>query len=189
MLHHRIALAAITVLIATPALAHTGHDDTVGFFHGFAHPIGGIDHVLAMVAVGLFASLLGGRALWMVPAAFVGMMLAGGVLGISGVEVPAVELGITLSIILIGAVTALGLHWPTAAAMSFVGFFAIFHGYAHGVEMPLGSGALGYSLGFALATALLHAAGVGAGLAVQKPQIVRLAGASAAVWGMVLLLG
>lgn len=184
-----LTLSVLATITATPVLAHTGVGDTASFLHGFEHPLGGLDHILAMVAVGLFASLLGGRALWMVPAAFVVMMLAGGALGIAGIELPAVELGITLSIVVIGAVTALGYSFPLAAAMALVGFFAIFHGYAHGAEMPLDSGALGYSMGFALATALLHAAGVGAGLLVRSPKIVRLAGAATAVWGIVLLVG
>lgn len=184
---HRIALAAAAALIASPALAHTGSDEMLGMVHGFLHPLGGLDHVLAMVCVGLFASLLGGRALWAVPAAFVAMMLAGGAAGLTGAALPAVELGIAVSIIVIGGVTALRLNWPVSAAMALVGVFAVFHGYAHGAEMPLDAGALAYSLGFALATALLHAAGVGAGMAIQRPAFVRLAGAATALVGIVLL--
>jgi urease accessory protein len=185
---HRFALASSLALAATPAFAHTGLGDAHGFIHGFTHPIGGLDHVLAMVAVGLFASLLGGRALWAVPLAFVGMMLVGGALVMAGIEIPAVELGITASIIVIGAVTALGSSLPLAAAMALVGFFAIFHGHAHGAEMPMHAGAVGYSAGFALGTALLHAVGVGLGLAVRRPAVVRLAGAATALAGAVLLV-
>jgi urease accessory protein len=182
------ALAAAASLAATPAFAHTGAGDAHGFIHGLAHPIGGMDHVLAMVAVGLFASLLGGRALWAVPLAFVGMMLVGGAFGMAGVELPAVELGITASIIAIGAVTAFGGSLPLAAAMALVGFFAIFHGHAHGAEMPLGAGAFAYSAGFAFGTALLHALGLGIGLAVRSARVVRMAGAATAVVGAVLLV-
>ncbi|MGQ4273226.1 HupE/UreJ family protein [Terrihabitans sp. B22-R8] len=183
------AFGLVAALAATPALAHTGVGDTHGFIHGFAHPIGGLDHVLAMVAVGLFASILGGRALWAVPAAFVGMMLVGGGLGITGVDLPAVELGITASIIMLGAVTALGLSWPLTAAMALVGFFALFHGHAHGAEMPLDADAFGYSAGFAAATILLHAMGVGAGVLVRNPLVVRTAGAAMALTGIALLVG
>jgi urease accessory protein len=184
-----LALSGLALLIATPAFAHTGHGDVSGFSHGFTHPIGGLDHVLAMVAVGLFASTLGGRALWAVPAAFVGMMLVGGALGMTGIDIPAVELGITLSIIVIGAAAALGRSWPVPAAMALVGAFALFHGHAHGVEMPAESGAFGFAAGFALATALLHAMGLALGLVVRRPQIVRLAGAATAVCGLTLLVG
>ena len=184
-----VLLALAAAGLASPALAHTGHGDVSGFSHGFAHPVGGLDHVLAMVAAGLFASTLGGRALWAVPAAFVAMMLVGGAAGMSGIEIPAAELGITLSIIVIGAAAALGRSWPVAAAMALVGAFAVFHGHAHGAEMPPASGALGYAAGFALATAVLHATGIALGLLVRRTEIVRFAGAVTAVWGVVLLVG
>jgi urease accessory protein len=189
MKYLRFALAVLPALAAMPALAHTGVGHTHGFIQGFQHPISGLDHSVAMIAVGLFASLLAGRALWSVPATFVMMMLVGGGLGIAGVEMPAVELGITLSIIVIGAVTALGLRWPTTAATALVGFFAIFHGYAHGAEMPLGASALGYSLGFALATSLLHVAGVAVGLLTRQCALVRIGGVAASLWGVAPLIG
>jgi urease accessory protein len=185
--HLRFALALLPAL-ATPAFAHTDAGGAHGFIHGFEHPITGLDHILAMVTVGLFASLLGGRALWAVPASFVTMMLAGAALGIAGLELPAVELGITLSIIVIGSVTALGLHWPIAAAVTLVGFFAIFHGHAHGAEMPLDAGAFGYSAGFASTTLLLHAIGVFVGVLARHPGAIRLAGAAVAFWGLALTL-
>jgi urease accessory protein len=185
----RAAFAGLALLAATPAFAHTGHGETAGFARGFAHPIGGTDHMLAMVAVGLFASVIGGRALWAVPAAFVAMMLVGGGLGMAGVEVPAVETGITLSIIVIGAAAALGRSWPLSAAMALAGAFAVFHGHAHGAEMPLASNALGYSAGFALATAGLHGVGVGAGVLARNIRFARLAGAATAVCGLALLVG
>lgn len=185
----RAASAGLALLAATPAFAHTGHGDTAGFAQGVAHPIGGTDHMLAMVAVGLFASVIGGRALWAVPAAFVAMMLVSGGLGMAGVEVPAVEIGITLSIIVIGAAAALGRSWPLSAAMALAGAFAVFHGHAHGAEMPLASNALGYSAGFALATAGLHGVGVGAGVLARNIRFARLAGAATAVCGLALLVG
>ncbi len=164
----RFILALALALLPTAALAHTGHGDTAGLVHGFMHPIGGIDHVLAMVAVGVFAFVLGGRALWLVPLAFVGMMAVGFLLGIAGTEVPFVELGIALSSVVIGGVAALGRPMHVAAAMGLVGVFAIFHGHAHGAEMPTGSAGLMYAAGFLAATALLHLAGILAALGTAK---------------------
>jgi urease accessory protein len=164
----RLILALAFALLPTAALAHTGHGDTAGFVHGFMHPIGGLDHVLAMVAVGVFAFVLGGRALFLVPLAFVGMMAVGFLVGIAGTEVPFVELGIALSSIVIGGVAALGRPIHVAAAMSLVGVFAIFHGHAHGAEMPVDSSGLMYAAGFLAATALLHLAGILAALGTAK---------------------
>jgi urease accessory protein len=185
----RLLLAlAILVLSPTFAFAHTGVGDAAGFFHGFEHPIGGIDHVLAMVAVGVFAFVLGGRALWLVPLSFVGMMIAGFALGIAQVEVPFVELGIALSSVVIGAAAAWGRPMPVALAMSLVGMFAIFHGHAHGVEMPDTAGGLTYAFGFVIATALLHATGILAALAVSRI-VGRYGKATAQVAGAVFALG
>ena len=165
----RLLLAlAILALSPTLALAHTGAGHTAGLMHGFEHPIGGIDHVLAMVAVGVFAFVLGGRALWLVPLSFVTMMIVGFALGIAQLEVPFVELGIALSSVIIGGAAALGRPMPVAAAMGLVGIFAIFHGHAHGAEMPAATAGLAYALGFVAATALLHLAGIGAALGVAR---------------------
>jgi urease accessory protein len=183
-------LVTIFVAATTPALAHTGHDAASGFLAGLSHPLGGLDHVLAMVSVGLFAVLLGGRALWALPMSFVGMMLAGGILGLTGIEVPAVEFGIAMSIIVLGAVVTWRRQWPIQAAVALVGVFAVFHGYAHGVEIPFGSDAVLYSLGFALATAMLHGAGIAAGLlTLGHSTVMRIAGAAVTMTGLVLALG
>jgi urease accessory protein len=188
-------LAAALALLPTAALAHTGVGDTSGFMHGFAHPISGLDHILAMVMVGVFAWQLGGRALWLVPATFVLVMALGGVLGVAGIAVPYVETGIALSVVVLGAVVALGVKAPVAAAMGLVGLFAIFHGHAHGAEMPEDAGGLTYAAGFMIATALLHAAGMGIGLLIGKASeshgqvVVRSAGGVAAVAGVGLLTG
>lgn len=185
-----LTLTAILALAAGPALAHTGVGHTHGFVSGFSHPVGGLDHVLAMVTVGLLAATLGGRALWLVPASFVGMMVAGGMLGMAGVDVPFVELGIVGSVVMLGAAVALARPWPLALAMAMVGLFAVFHGHAHGAEMPGDAGAASYALGFALATALLHGAGIGLGLLLGRyPTVTRLAGSAVAVAGVGLLLG
>ena len=131
-----LLLTVAWLLSATAAQAHTGVGATTGFTHGFLHPVSGLDHVLVMVAVGLFAVHLGGRALWLVPLSFVSMMVVGGIVGMAGFGLPFVEIGIALSVIVLGAAVAFSLHLPTVAAMGLVGLFAISHGHAHGMEMP-----------------------------------------------------
>lgn len=189
------ALALAGALLPSMASAHTGVGDTAGFAHGFLHPLTGLDHVLAMVMVGVFAWQLGGRALWLVPATFVALMAVGGALGVAGIGLPFVEAGIALSVIVLGAVVALRVQAPVAVAMAVVGLFAIFHGHAHGAEMPETAAGLGYGLGFMLATALLHAAGIGLGFAIgwadarKGPIVARTAGAAAALAGVAILAG
>ncbi|HWA18244.1 MAG TPA: HupE/UreJ family protein [Devosia sp.] len=191
----RLFLSLLFIAIPTAAFAHTGHGDTSGFLHGFMHPIGGLDHVLAMVAVGVFAAVLGGRALFLVPLSFVGMMAVGFLLGANGVEMPFVELGIALSSIVIGGVAALGRPMPVAAATALVGVFAIFHGHAHGVEMPADAGGLEYAAGFMAATALLHAAGIAGAILAARfvgkygRTVGRIAGGAFALGGIGLLAG
>jgi urease accessory protein len=186
----RSALAMMLIAATTPALAHTGQHAFSGFLAGFTHPLTGLDHTLAMVGVGLFASLLGGRALWAVPASFVGMMLVGGMMSLASIEIPAVEFGIAASVIVLGAVVSLGRAWSVGAAMTLVGIFAIFHGHAHGAEIPAGAGATLYSLGFTLASAVLHGLGIVLGAAAARQTYAgRLAGAAVAVAGVVLLIG
>ena len=177
-----IALAAVLAPIS--AWAHVGVDSTSGFSHGLLHPIGGLDHVLAMVAVGMFAANLGGRALWAVPATFVTVMAVGGFLGIHHLGLPYVEIGIGLSVVILGLVVALQVRWPVAAAMALVGVFAVFHGHAHGSEMPLDAAGANYAAGFLIATALLHAVGIAIGIGSQSIDTLyrhRLAQASGGV--------
>jgi urease accessory protein len=175
------------------ALAHVGVGETHGFMHGFTHPIGGIDHILAMVAVGVFAANLGGRALYAVPLAFMGFMLVGGMLGIFGLPVPFVEVGIGLSIVVLGAAVAVKWNWPVAAAMAMVGLFAIFHGHAHGTEMPLDASGVSYAMGFVTATGLLHLLGIGVGFAIagaaSTQRITQAGGAALALAGIGVLIG
>ena len=191
----RALIALLLILIPTAAFAHTGHGDTAGILHGFMHPIGGLDHVLAMIAVGVFAFVLGGRALFMVPLSFVALMAAGFGLGVAGVNVPFVELGIALSSIVIGGAAALGRPMPVAAAMSLVGVFAVFHGHAHGAEMPVGALGLEYAAGFILATAGLHLAGIAAAMGVAKlvggygKTVAQVAGGLFAIGGLGVLAG
>jgi urease accessory protein len=161
-------LVAALALFPTAAFAHTGAGATHGFLDGFSHPIGGVDHVLAMVTIGLFAFQLGGRALWAVPATFVAAMGLGGLLGAAGFALPQVELGIALSVAALGTLVATGAKTPVAPAMALAGVFAVFHGHAHGSEMPAAASALGYGAGFLLATALLHATGLGLGFVAAR---------------------
>ncbi len=191
----RALLTALLILVPTAAFAHTGHGDTSGFLHGFVHPVGGLDHILCMVAVGVFAFVLGGRALWLVPLSFVGMMAVGFLLGVSGFTLPFVELGIALSSVVIGAVAASGRSMPVAAAMSLVGVFAIFHGHAHGAEMPQDAGGFEYAAGFMVATALLHAVGIAGAFGVATlvgkygKTVAQVAGGMFALGGIGVLFG
>ena len=175
--------------VAMPALAHTGGHAASGLVDGFAHPFAGLDHMLAMVAVGLFAAVLGGRALWAVPASFVSMMLVGGIMGFTGIEIPAVEAGIALSVVIFGAVLAAGVRCVISVAVMLAGMFAIFHGRAHGAEMPMEAAAGLYCLGFASATILLHGAGLAVGTVLSHRQMIhRWAGAGISIAGVVLSL-
>ena len=181
--HPLLALGLMAV--ATPALAHTGGHHLWGFAGGFAHPFGGSDHVLAMVSVGLLAALLGGRAVWSVPASFIAMMLVGGGLSMAGAVLPAFEAGIAASIIVLGVLVAWRKPLAPIAAAALVGFFAVFHGYAHGIEIPVGSTGLAYSIGFALASLSLHVLGLLAGASVERyGQAARLSGAAVILAGL-----
>jgi urease accessory protein len=192
----RLARAAVVIatLVPTAAFAHTGGGDAHDFVHGFAHPFGGLDHVLAMITVGLLAYQLGGRALWLVPASFILAMTAGGALGLAGIPVPFVEAGIAASVLVLGAIVAFGMKAPVAVAMALVAAFAVFHGHAHGAEMPAGGSIAAYAAGFVLATALLHAAGVTLGLLIGRFSEAygrlgfRLSGGLVALAGGVILL-
>jgi urease accessory protein len=192
----RLALSVAALLVAaSPAQAHTGIGDTLGLAQGFAHPLGGINHVLVMVAVGLFAAHLGGRALWLVPLAFISAMAIGGAFGITGIFLPSVELGIALSVVVFGVSVAARLQLPTLAAMALAGFFALFHGQAHGAEMPETAYGLAYGLGFVLGTGLLHAAGIGLGIAIGtaraafEKRVLQAAGSAMALAGVAILAG
>jgi urease accessory protein len=184
---------AATPAILTPAVAfaHTGVGETSGFVHGFGHPISGLDHVLAMVMVGVFAWQLGGRALWLVPTTFVAVMALAGALEIAGIGVPFVEIGIAVSVVALGAIVAFDLKPHTAAAMGVVSLFAVFHGHAHGAEIPEDAGGVAYAAGFMIATAILHLVGIGTGFLIGAADkgLVRLAGGLTTVAGVALLVG
>jgi urease accessory protein len=186
----RFALPLLAALIwTTPALAHSG-EAIGGFLGGFTHPLFGPDHLVAMVAVGLWGAFLGPPAIWLLPVAFPLVMAFGGVLGILGVPIPAVEIGIAVSAIVLGAMVALAARLPLEVAVLLVGAFAIFHGHAHGAELPPGADAVAYSLGFVIATGLLHLCGIAFGLLARWPSgrvAVRAAGSAIAVAGIVFL--
>lgn len=191
----RLSLAAAITLIAAPAFAHVGVHvgigDTNSFTAGAAHPFSGLDHIAAMVAVGLWAALKGGRALWAWPLAFVGVMLAGGTLGVMHVPLAFVEPAILASIVALGLLVALAIDLPVALGAAIIGAFALFHGFAHGAELPENTSALGYMAGFALSTAVLHGIGLGTALTVSATRfrpLVRLAGAACVVLGIALTL-
>ena len=190
----RILLFAVLLgATASAAEAHIGVGGTAGFAHGFSHPFSGLDHLLAMVTVGLFAAKLGGRAWWLVPAAFLTMMAAGGALGISGVGLPFVEIAIALSVIVLGTAVAVQWSLPLSAAMALAGFFAVFHGHAHGAEMPVSASGLSYALGFISATASLQAIGIGLGIALlakaYSHRLAQLGGGAMALAGLGILTG
>jgi urease accessory protein len=182
---------ALVLTGSGPALAHTGLEHAFSFASGFAHPWTGLDHMLAMVAVGLWAGLNGGRALWAWPAAFVGVMLAGGALGIAGVPVPLVEPGILASVIVLGLLVLTAARLPVALGAALIAVFALLHGHAHGAELPSGAAAATYAAGFVLATALLHGIGLGVAYLCRNDNgklIVRGAGAAVAVAGVALAM-
>ncbi len=187
-----IVVAAIVFgVVATPALAHSG-SSSGGFIGGFAHPLFGADHVVAMVAVGLWGAFLGAPAIWLLPIVFPLVMAAGGAIGILGVPLPAVETGIAASAVVLGMMVALAARPPLWVAAVLVGIFAIFHGHAHGTELPPGADAVAYSVGFVIATGMLHLAGIAFGLLARWPAgrlAVRAAGGVIALAGLAFLSG
>lgn len=187
-------LLLISLLIVMPeiALAHAPEGAGGGFVTGFLHPIMGVDHLVAMVAVGLWGAFLGERALWILPIVFPSIMAVGAAFGIVGLEIPLVEFVIALSGVVLGALIALRVRAPLAIAMVLVGIFAIFHGYAHGVEMPEQISAITYSAGFVIGTGLLHLAGVAIGFAARLPRgelLVRGCGGVISAIGLSYLVG
>ena len=175
------------LLLAQTVFGHTPKGEVGGFLTGFRHPISGLDHVLAMVAVGLWGAQLGPPAIWLLPVAFPLVMALGGMLGLMGIPLPGIEYGIAVSAMLLGAAVTFEMRPRLGFAAALVGFFAIFHGHAHGTELPPGQSALLYSMGFIIATGCLHGLGIGIG-SVHRwawgQRLLRAAGAVVAMGGM-----
>jgi urease accessory protein len=175
---------------ATPALAHVQQGQAEGLLTGVLHPISGLDHVLAMVSVGLWGAQLGAPAVWLLPVTFPMVMAMGGFLGLVGIDLPGVEIGIALSVLLLGLMVALEGRPALAAAAVLVGAFAVFHGHAHGTELPPGQSGLMYSLGFVTATGALHGLGILIGVVHRWPLgrlALRVAGIAVALAGSAFL--
>jgi len=183
---------AIWLLLGTSLWAHEDAGMAGGFISGLTHPLFGFDHVVAMIAVGLWGAFLGSPALWILPVVFPVVMAFGGALGVLGVEVPLVETGIAASAVVLGLMVALALRPKIAIAAVIVGAFAIFHGHAHGTELPEAASPLAYSIGFVISTGLLHLAGIGFGHFTRWPQgilAVRAGGGVIALVGVGFLTG
>ena len=188
----KILFATLFVLGATPAFAHPGHGLTGSFAAGVAHPLSGLDHIAVMVAVGLWAALKGGRALWVWPAAFVGVMLIGSALGMAHVALPLVESGILASVVALGLLVALAVDLPVWTGATIVAVFALLHGHAHGSEVVETMGGAEYMAGFALVTATLHGVGIGFAQLMTRARLrplVRIAGAVCVLIGAGLYVG
>jgi len=187
-LYSFVPAALLILLVPVAASAHTGIGGGWGFVDGLTHPFRGLDHLLAMVAVGFWAAHLGGRARWQVPAAFVAVMAVSGSLAITGITIPFIEAGIAVSVLVLGLVIALRRRFVTPLAMGLVGLFAAFHGFAHGAEIPHTDTPVLYAVGFVLATAVLHATGLGLGLMARSPWAFRLGGSAVAAAGVAFLI-
>jgi len=184
------AASLVLALVPVAALAHEEAGQAAGFLAGLAHPVSGLDHVLAMIAVGLWGAVLGLPAIWVLPVAFPLVMAVGGLMGLLGLPLPGVEVGIAVSAIVLGTMVLAEVRPPLWLAAAMVAFFAVFHGHAHGRELPEGTSALLYSLGFVVATGVLHAVGILIGVAhrwAAGRQIVRVAGGGVALAGLFFL--
>ncbi|MDO9220123.1 MAG: HupE/UreJ family protein [Thiobacillus sp.] len=185
--YSRAIALTILYLFAGSASAHSGNHLLTGFSSGLSHPLLGLDHLLAMIAIGLWAAQQGGRALWAVPLAFVGAMVAGGGLAWAGLTLPQLETGIAASVLVLGLLIATRRQWALTAGMALAAGFALFHGYAHGLEMPQATSPALYVLGFVVATAFLHGAGIAGSLVGRYA--MQLAGAAIAASGVAMLFG
>ncbi len=185
-------IAAITlILLVSPSAAHEGAGVAGGFVSGFTHPLFGPDHLIAMVAVGLWGAFLGRPAIWLLPVVFPLVMAFGGALGVAGVPIPYIETGIAASAVVLGLMVALAVKAPLGIAAALVAVFAVFHGHAHGAELPEAANPLAYSVGFVISTGLLHLAGVAIGLLTGSQAgklFVRACGGAIAMGGAWYLL-
>lgn len=183
--------AAFLFLLADQAQAHTQTGVPGGLASGFLHPLTGLDHLIAMVAVGIWGAQLGPPAIWVLPVTFPLVMAVGGVLGVAGVPLPMPEVGIALSAVVLGCAVAFRLRVPFAAASVVVGIFAVFHGHAHGAELPRAANPLAYGIGFVVSTGLLHLCGIAIGTLLRWPagdRLIRGLGVAIAAIGCVFLM-
>jgi urease accessory protein len=185
-------LLALLVILGWPsiAMAHVGVGGTSGLLSGLAHPISGVDHLCAMMGVGVWAAQRGGKAIWLVPLAFAVVMAVGGVLGAAAIAIPFVERGIVASVLIFGILIAASVRMPLLLSALIVGTFALFHGHAHGAEMPLTGSGLMYGAGFMATTACLLMIGVGLGLVVKRAggsRMLRCSGAALVLLGLSLV--
>jgi urease accessory protein len=183
-------LVVLILLAPADALAHVERGQAAGFITGLQHPWSGLDHVLAMIAVGLWGAQLGNPALWVLPVTFPMVMSLGAMMGLLGIPLPGIEIGIAVSAILLGAMVAVEVRPKLVVAALLVGIFAVFHGHAHGTELPAGQSGMLYSMGFVIATGCLHAIGIAIGLVHRWPAgrlALRGAGAAIAAMGVVFL--
>jgi urease accessory protein len=187
-----LCMLPVAVLWPLRAWAHVGSGEAGGFLIGLQHPVSGFDHVLAMIAVGLWGAQLGAPALWILPVVFPMMMAMGGMLGLLGIPIPGVEVGIAISAVVLGFMVMTEARPKIQLAMAIVAFFAIFHGHAHGTELPAGQSGLLYSIGFVAATGCLHGAGITIGLIHRWPVgrlVLRGAGSLVCAAGIYFLVG
>jgi urease accessory protein len=193
-LDRRLVAAVLLFMLVWPrlAMAHVQGGEAAGFWSGLSHPVSGLDHVLAMISVGLWGAQLGAPAVWVLPVTFPMVMAFGGMLGLLGLSLPGVEIGIALSAIVLGLMIFREARPPLWVAALVVGLFAIFHGHAHGTELPAGESGLLYSIGFVIATGLLHATGIALGLIHRWSAgklALRAAGVLVAAAGLAFLWG
>lgn len=187
----RLALASAVLVLPKVALAHSLAGDGGGFVHGFQHPLYGLDHLLAMFCVGLWGAQMGGRSVWLLPIIFPLVMVAGGMAGIAGLELPLVELGIALSVILLGAAIAFPWRPSLWMATPLIAVFAVYHGYAHGAELPNAADPTNYAIGFVMATGLIHLVGIAVGLGLYRlrgGEVARVLGAVISLGGVYFLV-
>jgi urease accessory protein len=181
-----VVAVGVSPLLSNPAAAHMGTGLPGGFVSGFMHPLSGFDHLLAMVSVGLWGAFLGRPLIYVLPVVFPAMMVAGAIMGMFGVPLPPVEVGIALSVLVLGSCIALSVRAPVWAASFIVAVFAVFHGYAHGKELPSAADPVSYSVGFVLATGLLHVSGICLGFLNDRPNGVVV---TRSIGGVIAVLG
>ncbi|MBN8571729.1 MAG: HupE/UreJ family protein [Ignavibacteria bacterium] len=185
----KILLLFALLFSSTNLFAHPLLGTQSGFSNGFFHPLSGLDHILAMLAVGIWAAQMGGKAKWIIPITFVGLMSVGGVLGMNNINLPFAEIGILVSVVVLGVLILAGVKLPMLVSSVLVGVFALCHGHTHGTELPAAASGVMYAAGFALTTIVLHLSGIGFGTAVNKianEKIVKFSGAMIAIAGLFL---